>query len=79
MHLRIAILLFEKGDSMFTFDLKSGLHHVDIFPAQYNYLGVSWKRYGVEHNYVFAFIGLWVVHCLFYFHQAFEAASQMVV
>ena len=29
-YLRTALLLFEKGDQAFTFDLKSGYHHVDI-------------------------------------------------
>ena len=28
--LRVAMLLFEKGDFLFSFDLKSGYHHVDI-------------------------------------------------
>ena len=51
--LRVAMLLFEKGDYMFTFDLKSGYHHVDICPTQYKYLGFSWKGDGTEHYYVF--------------------------
>ena len=51
--LRVAMLLFEKGDNMFTFDLKSGYHHVDICPAQCKYLGFSWERSGVERYYVF--------------------------
>ena len=28
--LRVAMLLLERGDYMFSFDLKSGYHHVDI-------------------------------------------------
>ena len=28
--LRLALLMFRKGDYAFTFDLKSGYHHVDI-------------------------------------------------
>ena len=40
--LRVAMLLFEKGDFLFSFDLKSGYHHIDINEAHFKYLGVSW-------------------------------------
>ena len=52
-HLRVAMLLLEKGDYMFTFDLKSGYHHVDIRPVQYRYLGFSWERGNTAQFYVF--------------------------
>ena len=32
--LRTALLLFERDDLMFTFDLKSGYHHIDICSTQ---------------------------------------------
>ena len=35
--LRVAMLLLDKGDFMFTFDLKLGYHHTDICPSQYTY------------------------------------------
>ncbi len=40
--LRIAMLLLEKGDYMFCFDLKSGYHHVDIVEGHCKYLGFAW-------------------------------------
>lgn len=40
--LRVAMTLFEWGDCLFSFDLKSGYHHVDITPAHYKYLGFEW-------------------------------------
>ena len=40
--LRVAMLLFKKGDYMFSFDLKSGYHHIDITEAHHKYLGFSW-------------------------------------
>ena len=40
--LRIAMLLLEKGDFMFSFDLKSGYHHVDVTEAHQEFLGFSW-------------------------------------
>ena len=41
--IRVAMLLFEKGDFMFSFDLKSGYHHVDIATIHQKYLGFSWQ------------------------------------
>ena len=38
---------------MFTFDLKSGYHHVDISPAQWKYLGFAWNRGGKKKFFVF--------------------------
>ena len=40
--LRTAMLLFEKDDYMFSFDLKSGYHHVDIASAHQKFLGIEW-------------------------------------
>ncbi len=42
--LRVAMALFEKGDYLFSFDLKSGYHHVDIRPIHYTYLGFEWGQ-----------------------------------
>ena len=42
--LRVAMLLLEKGDYLFSFDLKSGYHHVDIAKEHWKYLGFSWKN-----------------------------------
>ena len=40
--MRFAMLLFNPGEWMFSFDLKSGYHHVDIVPHQQKYLGFEW-------------------------------------
>ena len=40
--LRTAMLLFKQGDYMFSFDLKSGYHHVDIADIHHTYLGFEW-------------------------------------
>ena len=41
--LHIAALLFEKHEYLFKFDLKSGYHHVDIYPEHQKYLGFQWN------------------------------------
>ena len=42
--LRVAMLLLEQGDYMFSFDLKSGYHHVDIAKEHWKYLGFAWGK-----------------------------------
>ena len=42
--------LFQSGYFFFTFDFKSGYHHVEIFPDHRQYLGFSWC-YGSEIKY----------------------------
>ena len=42
--------LFHSGYFFFTFDLKSGYHHVEIFPDHRQYLGFSWRfDFGVKY------------------------------
>ena len=51
--LRIASVMFEKHDFMFKFDLKSGCHHVDIYPEHQKYLGFRWDDNDEVHDSVF--------------------------
>ena len=37
----VAMLLFKKGDYIFSFHLKSGYHHIDIAQVHYKYLGFA--------------------------------------
>ena len=37
------MLLLKKGDYIFSFDLKSGYHHVEIAEVHYKYLGFAWN------------------------------------
>ena len=47
--LRIAMMFFKRGDYLFSFDLKSDYHHVDIAKHHWKYLGFNWEGM----NYVF--------------------------
>ena len=51
--IRTAMLMFEKDDYMFAFDLKSGYHHVDIYEPHRKYLGFQWEVHGSIQFYVF--------------------------
>ena len=48
--LRTAMLLFQKEDYLFSFDLKSGYHHVDIHKQHQKYLRFAWDMgHGLQH------------------------------
>ena len=51
--LRIAMLMFKKGDYLFTSDLKSGYHHIDIYQPHWKYLGFAWGEGETQQYYVF--------------------------
>lgn len=50
---KIASLMFRKNGYMFSFDLKSGYHHVEIFQPHQTFLGFSWDFQGETRFYVF--------------------------
>ena len=39
---KVAFSYLEKGNFMFSFDLKSGYHHIEIFPDHSKYLSFEW-------------------------------------
>ena len=44
------MLLFQKDDYLFSFDLKSGYHHVDIHSQHQKYSGFAWDMgHGLQH------------------------------
>ena len=45
--------VLQMNDFMLTFDLKSGYHHLDIFPEHQTYLGFAWKIGDVLTYFVF--------------------------
>ena len=51
--MRITLLMFQSGDFMCSFDLKSGYHHIDIHSEHWQYLGFSWALNASVEYYVF--------------------------
>ena len=49
----IAIQYFQSDALLFSFDLKSGYHHVEIDPQYHKYLGFSWSIHGVQRYFRF--------------------------
>lgn len=52
--LRSLAEVFQKGFWFFTWDLKSGYHHVDIFPPHRQFLGFSWSIAGSTRYFCFS-------------------------
>ena len=59
--------MFELGDHMFTFDTKSGYHHVDIHEQYWDYLGFSWGMGSAQQYYVFCVLPFGLVTACFVF------------
>ena len=53
-NLRMALLMFQKDDLLFKFDLKSDYHHVDIYKPHQKYLGFAWETEEKINYFVFA-------------------------
>ena len=51
--LRLAMIMFEKGDFMFSFNLKACNHHLDIHEEYWQYLGFAWDDGGAPKYYMF--------------------------
>jgi len=64
--LRTAMQLFQKGDYLFAFDLKSGYHHIDIFEPHRKFLGLQWEVKGRQQFYMFTVLpfGLATQHAM---------------
>ena len=45
--------MFQQGDYMFSFDFKSGYHHIDIHRQNWKFLGFSWGQGREQQFYVF--------------------------
>ena len=65
--LRIAMQMFEPDDYMFTFDLKAGYHHVDIYKQHWDYLGFSWADGSTQQYYVFCVLPFGLATACFVF------------
>ena len=55
--------MFKQGDWAFSFDLKSGYHHVDIHESSRAYLGFSWDHGNERRYYYFPSVSL--LHVVF--------------
>ncbi len=50
---KVAKSFFEKGDLLFSFDLKSGYHHIEIFSDHCKFLSFAWTTGNVIRYYSF--------------------------
>jgi hypothetical protein len=45
--------MFKKGDFLFSFDLKSAYHHIEVSDHHRTYLGFEWEMNGESKYFVF--------------------------
>ena len=72
------MLLFEKDDYIFTFDLKSGYHQIDIRPAQHKYLGFAWEREGRRQFYPFTVLPFGLATACYIFTKTCETFGKVL-
>ena len=65
--IRTVFDLFQSGYFVFTFDLKSGYHHVEIFPDHRQYLGYFGDLILVSNILFFGF-AFWLIVSALYFY-----------
>ena len=61
--IRLAMLMFQKDDFMFSFDLKSGYHHIDIHREHWKYLRFVWSNGSKVQRYVLC-VTFWLGYSL---------------
>ena len=68
--------VLEEGHWVFTWDLRSGYHHVDICVEHQTSLGFSWRFNGVPRYFTFAVLPFGLSSSCFYFHEIVATLSQ---
>ena len=66
--IRVAMAMFEKGEWMFSFDLKSGYHHVDVAQQHRKYLGFEWGGAGGQGYLHVCGVTIWLIICSICLH-----------
>ena len=63
---------------MFSFDLKSGYHHIDIFPEHRKFLAFSWKFSDGSVRYMYsAFFMLNMIKCTLQFDKVIKKKNEI--
>lgn len=67
--IRVALDLFNMNSYIFTYDLKSAYHHIDIFEGHRYFLGFSWIHKGCRKFYVFNSFPFGIANGWAHFHK----------
>lgn len=73
--MKVASQILHKGDWFFTFDLKSGYHHIDSAESHKCYLGFSFVIGGFCRHFVFASLPFGLSTAPFCFHQSLTSSG----
>ena len=75
---KVAREIFQKGDFLFSFDLKLAYHHIEIAEhhRQYMYLGFKWEINGVNKYFVFNVLPFGISSAAFIFTKVMRKVVQ---
>ena len=68
--------MFEQNDHFFTFDLKSGYHHIAMHPASIKYFGFQWTFIDGRHAYFQFCPSIWVNFRGLHIYQSLTTTCQ---
>ena len=63
---------------LFSFDIKSGFHHIDILPPDQEFLGFSWPKDGVIRFYKFTVLPFGISTGPYIFYKSSEALNTLL-
>ena len=72
---KVAREIFQKGYFLFSFDLKSAYHHIEIFEHHRKYLGFQWQINGISKYFVFNVLPFGISPAAFFFYKTYEESS----
>ena len=76
--IKVAELMFRKGFFLFTFDLKSAYHHIDIFTGHRQYLGFSVQYDRMKKRLRVQFLTIWGSLCGTYLFKSIKGRSEVL-
>ena len=73
---KVAREIFQKGYFLFSFDLKSAYHHIEIFEHHRKYLGFQWQINGINKYFVFNVLPFGISSAAFIFTKLMRKVVQ---
>ena len=72
------ICLFQNDNYMFSFDLKSGYHYVEIYEPHRCYLGFQWFFEGRAQFFCIYCTAIWFGHCMLCLYQIIATIGKIL-
>ena len=70
------LLIHPQQSWLFSSDIESGYHHIDIFEIDQEFLGFSWASAGKVRYFKFTVLPYYMVNIRLYIHQGYATVGQ---